>query len=290
MSIKNTPSKADSLLRKFKLNQFPEPEYIWIDRPILLCHGYGALASLLNKKSPLFDVCMLLRRHGIISFAPNVVPYATIETRAENWVEIIKKITQKTHSQKLHIIAHSMGGLDIRYACHELGLCKYIASVTTIATPHHGASLADFTLNTPNILKNNIAALTDWLADYMFPDKKSDTNGALYQLSTEYINTHFNNVYKSLPDIPCFSYSAAVGKGTNQPINTLLKYQNGIIYDREGINDGFVSVKSARWGHHLNTVNLSHLEQIKMNISKDRIPLWEEFWLGVIKTLSSEIG
>jgi len=278
------------ILKKLKLDSFPEPEYIKINFPILLCHGYGAIASMVKKKSPLYDVCMLLRSHGVLCFAPNIVPYARIETRAKNWKQVMDKLCEKTGCQKFNILAHSMGGLDIRYGCQHLGLCKYIASFTTIATPHRGASLADYALEQPEILRKNITSFTDWIADYIYPSEKSDTNGALQQLSTRYIQDHFNqeNQIGTNNNIPCFSYSAALGRGTQHPISKLLNFQNKIIFEREGINDGFVSVKSSKWGLHRGTVDLSHLEQIKMNISQDRIAKWEQFWLDVIKTLSEE--
>ena len=277
---------AQTLLKRFQLEQFPEPEYLHVDKPILLCHGYGALASMLNKKSPLYDVCMFLRSHGVLSFAPNVVPYAKIEIRAEHWKQIIETICERADSNKLHVIAHSMGGLDMRYACDNLGLCRYVESLTTIATPHRGASLADFTLNAPDVIRKNLTAFTDWIADYIFPDEKSDTHGALHQLRTNYIRQHFNSANGDISGLPCYSYSAAVGKGTDHSVSNLLKYQNSIIYEREGINDGFVSVESAKWGDHIKTIGLSHLEQIKINISKDRIPIWENFWLGIVENLS----
>jgi len=274
-----------NLLKRFQLEQFPEPEYLHVDKPVLLCHGYGALASMLNKKSPLYDVCMFLRSHGMLCFAPNVVPYAKIEIRAEHWKQIVQTICELTGSDKLHVIAHSMGGLDMRYACENLDLCKHVASLTTLATPHRGASLADFTLNAPEMIRKNLTAFTDWIADYIFPDEKSDTQGALYQLTTDYIRQHFNAANGDITGLPCFSYSAAVGKGTDYSISNLLKYQNGVIYEREGVNDGFVSVESAKWCNHIKTIPLSHLEQIKINLPKDRIPIWENFWLDVVKNL-----
>ena len=276
------------LLSKLKLEPFPEPEYIPLGYPVLLCHGYGAIASMVNKKSPLYDVSMFLRSHGVRCFAPNIVPYARIDTRAKNWQQVLEHLSERTGAKKFHVIAHSMGGLDIRYGCRHLDFCNYIATLTTIATPHKGTSLADYTLETPDILRNKITAFTDWIADYIYPNEKSDTNGALKQLATSYIRDHFNSNDNLTDRIPCFSYSAAVGKGTPQTISTLLKYQNRIVYKREGINDGFVSVNSSKWGTHRATIALSHMEQIKMNISKERLPKWEEFWLDVVRTLSKE--
>src|SRR5262249_40078789 len=45
--------------------------------------------------------------------------------------------------RKVHLIAHSMGGLDSRYMISRLGMADRILSLTTLGTPHQGTSLAD---------------------------------------------------------------------------------------------------------------------------------------------------
>src|SRR5699024_4307265 len=101
--------------------------------PVLLCHGYGAIASLV-KPSPLYDIAMLMRRHHVMAFAPNIVPYAKIEVRAARWVKLMQAIIKQSQAEKLNIIAHSMGGLDMRYALSQLGASEHAASFTTIST------------------------------------------------------------------------------------------------------------------------------------------------------------
>ncbi len=49
---------------------------------------------------------------------------------------IKKKSLQKLAQKKVNIIAHSKGGLDSRYAISHLGMDKYVATLTTINTPH----------------------------------------------------------------------------------------------------------------------------------------------------------
>jgi hypothetical protein len=57
----------------------------------------------------------------------------------------------------------------------------------------------------------------------------------------------------------------------------------------EGPNDGIVSSKSAEWGTHIECLELNHLEQLKLNIDKKRVPLWEKSWSKIMTTLS-ELG
>ncbi len=45
-------------------------------------------------------------------------------------------------TQRIHLVAHSMGGLISRYYLEELGGSHRALSLQTIATPHHGAPLS----------------------------------------------------------------------------------------------------------------------------------------------------
>jgi hypothetical protein len=80
-----------------------------------------------------------------------VDPVAGIEKRGDQFQERIMVALGKTGaeptldpSEKVHIIAHSMGGLDARYLLSKNanGIADYVSTLTTIGTPHQG--LADF--------------------------------------------------------------------------------------------------------------------------------------------------
>ena len=43
---------------------------------------------------------------------------------------------------RVDVIAHSLGGLDARYALAKLGLASRVRSLVTVGTPHHGTPLA----------------------------------------------------------------------------------------------------------------------------------------------------
>lgn len=279
--------ESSKYFQNLKLREFPEPEVVLLKYPILLCHGYGGITSII-KPSPLYEVCMLLREHGILAFAPNIVPYAKIETRSGQWVSRIEKLVEKHNFDKLNIVAHSMGGLDLRYALTHTDVARYVASLTTIATPHRGTSLAEFVLDTPDKFKEKLGDFFNWFGDSMYPKSKSDSVGAVKQLTRSYIQDTFNPLNPNREGLQYFSYSAAVGQGTDQPVNPIYRYQNNIIFEKEGSNDTFVSVESARWGNHVSTVPLSHLEQLKVQVGKERLPLVKNFWLGMVRNLAKE--
>lgn len=278
---------TDKWLKKFELNEFPEPETVDLKHPVLLCHGYGAIASLV-KPSPLYDVAILLRSHNVQAFAPNIVPYAKIETRAESWVKRIHELSESIPGGKVNIIAHSMGGLDIRYALSKLDVAQNVASLTTVSTPHRGTSLAELTLKTPETIRDKLADFLDWMGDRIYPHTKSDSVGSAAQLTRQYVTEVFNPSVPNVDDIPYYSYSSAVGKGTENPIRVIARYQNKHIFEIEGPNDGMVSVESAKWGEHVETSNLSHLEQMNMRVKNGREGVFKSFWLDVIKMLQDK--
>ncbi len=278
---------TEKWLAKYQLQMFPEPETVSLKYPVLLCHGYGAIASLL-KPSPLYDVAILMRTHNVKAFAPNIVPYATIQTRAADWTRVIRDLTEKLGADKINIIAHSMGGLDIRYALSKLHIAGQVESLTTICTPHRGTSLAELTLKTPDLIREKVVDFLDWMGNSLYPQTKSDSVGSIEQLTRKYVTEIFNPSISDVSTIPYYSYTSAVGKGTGQPIKVITKYQNNFIFDKEGPNDGFVSVESGKWGKHIKTGNVSHLEQINLRVKDDRKKFFDDFWLDVIKMLESE--
>lgn len=275
---------TEKWLAKYQLQMFPEPETVSLKHPVLLCHGYGAIASLL-KPSPLYDVAIMMRTHNITAFAPNIVPYATIETRAADWARVIENLLEKLEADKINIIAHSMGGLDIRYALSELNIADQVESLTTVCTPHRGTSLAELTLKTPDLIRDKVVDFLDWMGNSLYPKTKSDSVGSIEQLTRRYVTEVFNPSISDVQTVPYYSYTSAVGKGTDHPIKVITKYQNSYIFDEEGPNDGFVSVESGKWGKHIKTGNISHLEQINLRVKEDRKKLFDYFWLDVIKML-----
>ncbi|MBK97458.1 MAG: hypothetical protein CL672_01540 [Balneola sp.] len=275
------------LLKRLEIKEYPQPTVWSLRYPVLLCHGFGAIGSLV-KPSPLHDPCMCMRIHGLLAFAPNIVPYAPIEVRARSWVRIINYLSHRHSISKFNVIAHSMGGLDMRYALAHLGIEEKIASLTTIATPHKGTYLADFVRFTPEILSERIGDIVDWFADNVYIKECNDAFGSVDQLTRRYVQEHFNPNTPDPADIPIFSYSAAVGKGTNDSLNPIFLFQNNLIHEKEGSNDSFVSVESAQWGEHLGTIRLSHLNLINVQVgSREAKKRYLEFWTGIIQHLKS---
>ena len=166
---------------------------------------------------------------------------------ANNAEELKKKILQvieETGCQKVNIIAHSKGGLDARYAVSALNMENYVASLTTICTPHHGSSLIDFTNRLPEKVYLFVAKKINMIFARL-GDKNPDFYTAVKELSIQAVKD-FNNIIK---DSPAVYYQSYIAKMKNVFSDIVFSVPYSIIKHLEGDNDGFVSASSAVWGN-----------------------------------------
>ena len=112
--------------------------------PLLLVHG------LFFRDSDYFNywgrIPKELEANGAAIYYGNHPSAASVEDSARELDARIRQIVSETNCEKVNIIAHSKGGLDCRYALSALGTDAYVASLTTINTPHRGCEFADFLL------------------------------------------------------------------------------------------------------------------------------------------------
>jgi|HubBroStandDraft_1064217.scaffolds.fasta_scaffold02606_6 triacylglycerol lipase len=164
-------------------------------------------------------------------FAP-VSPLGSVQLRAQ---QLAIAIAAKFPSGEVHIIAHSMGGLDARclLAKNLLGLAGKgrIVSLSTISTPHHGSPVADLLLGEPAGLE---FPFRDLLAQFAAVNVH-----ALLDLATTGAPG-----FSERDPVSGVRYFAYAGSGLG---STLLFPTHLYIRLREGNNDGMVSVTSATW-------------------------------------------
>jgi pimeloyl-ACP methyl ester carboxylesterase len=111
---------------------------------LVFAHGYLGFKSLLGIDYYRGLQARITRLGGHAALFPQVPPFGTYEDRARALADAIQ---QAYPEGPVHIIAHSMGGLDSRFliACnlHGLSNAGRIASLTTLSTPHRGSPVAD---------------------------------------------------------------------------------------------------------------------------------------------------
>lgn len=179
---------------------------------------------------------------------------------------LAQRIKERFPNGDIHVIAHSMGGLDTRFLlCNNLeGLAVRIKSLSTVSTPHRGSPVADLLLGLlPAIDASPVRAVLNSF--------RSVRAGALDDLTTAFA-VQFNQQNPNLPNVRYYSYF-----GTGH-ISLALKPTHAFIASRgttaeEKSNDGIVSLASAKWpvdlveppwsadhlaqvGHNLDTLDL----------------------------------
>ena len=260
------PNKENALKRLVSLEPFPQPTLLKINQPVVLMHGFGMFAGI-RRQGHMHELAMHLRSRGVHAFAPNVPPYNPVAVRAGIWKERLSHIMAETGADKLVLIAHSMGGLDARYLISRLGFHSHITDLVTIASPHHGSSLANFVLEQPESLTEWLAGFANWMGTAAMKEVEADFKATINELTPEFVCDSFNQEVINHPEVRYWSYAGRAGKETPLSISPFLSPLNYILFNREGLNDGFVSIESAQWGHFLGIVDADHAQQLGFNLA-----------------------
>jgi triacylglycerol lipase len=201
-----------------------------------------------------------LEKGGHQVLAPPVPPLASCKARAE---QLAKAIDAKFGSNPVHIIAHSMGGLDCRMMIGKnfcgLGEKGRVLSLTTLSTPHRGSPVADLLAGKgPDDLRRK---LFDSL------DRIGIDVGALTDLTSEVDDT-LPDVARDFAQIHCRSYAAS-GRVDSRPTAALLLPTYLYVRDKDKSpqdNDGVVTVASATYGEFKGAWPCDHLQMVGYNL------------------------
>jgi triacylglycerol lipase len=108
------------------------------DTPVLLIHGYG------HNQSGWWALDRHLRLLGHTSVhRMNYLPLgAGVPALAERLAGRVEEIRSLTGAPRIHVVAHSLGGILLRWYVQELGGDRTVDVAITLATPHEGTSAA----------------------------------------------------------------------------------------------------------------------------------------------------
>jgi triacylglycerol lipase len=174
----------DGSFQKASASTFTKTRY-----PIVLAHGLTGFRQLFGVVDYFFGIPGDLQSGGAKVFVTQVSAVGSAEERGEQLLTQIEFIASSTGAGKVNLIGHSEGGLDARYVMAVRP--DLIASLTTVATPHQGADLADFFADniTANgfsgavfqAFGNSVGTVIDLLTGTSSPQ---DALGAVRSLST----------------------------------------------------------------------------------------------------------
>ncbi|PSQ89626.1 MAG: lipase [Bacteroidetes bacterium QS_4_64_154] len=250
---------ASALRRITGLEPSPQPSIIPVRTPIVLMHGFGVGASF-RRGGHLHQEALHLRSRGVRAIAPNVSPYSTVRARTAQWDDRLRRVLEEVQTQRLVLVAHSMGGLDARYLISEMGWHEQVDALVTIATPHRGSAVASLVLDQPELVRNWLTDAADWLGTHILDH----------------------------PDVAYWSYGCQAGKGTDAPIAPIFRYSNQYLFEREGVNDGIVSVQSAHWGEYQGTVDADHSRQVGLSPGLASHFDSNAFYASIVKKLADD--
>jgi triacylglycerol lipase len=219
--------------------------------PVVLLHGlfgFDELALGPARVAYFRGLTGTIDRLGAEVHRLRVARTGRISLRARQLARRIEALDAK----RVNLIAHSMGGLDARYAIARLGLSERVASLVTLGTPHRGTPLADLGARALGLAGLELAAFRDLTTTRMaaFNRKVGDARGVWY--------------------------GSVVAHASGLALHPLLWPTQRLLLAREGPNDGVVSLASQAWGEVIAEIEADHWAQIGWSPRFDAAELFEE--------------
>ncbi len=254
--------------------------------PILLVHGvFFRDFRYLNYWG---RVPKELEKNGAKVYYGEQQSAGTVESCAIELANKIETIIKETGCEKVNIIAHSKGGLDSRVAITQFGSAPYVASLTTINTPHRGCIFSEYLMGkAPNTMKDYIANKYN-TALRNFGDKEPDFIGAVMDLSATKCKER-NEVTPNVEGVLYESVMSYCNKAWHGRFPINVSYN--VVKYFDGKNDGLVSVESAKWGSSFTLLEpkgkrgISHGDLIDLNRENIKDFDVREFYVGLVSSL-----
>jgi triacylglycerol lipase len=236
-----------------------------LQAPIILVHGLLGFDRL-----KVFGWTLASYFPGIPEFladAGNRVGVARLSPTggvAERAAQLKAYLEREYPGEAVHLVAHSMGGLDSRYMISCMDMADRVLSLTTLGTPHRGTPFADW-----GLLRLECVARP-------FFEAAGIPHQAFYDLTT----TRCREFNEAVPDSPRVRYFSVAGR--EERVRSPLSWHvlsMPIVTEKEGPNDGIVSVASATYGESIDVWDGDHLSLVNWTnpvggIRHDRTPAY----------------
>lgn len=169
------------------------------------------------------------------------VPQMPSRTGVEQRALAVRTLLLSLGEAPVVLVGNSMGGLVARALATRYDPLKRIRVVATLCSPHRGSPIADRALAGESRVPDIVV---DFLAD------------AVGDLSVARAQT-FNSETPDRDDVFYLSWAAS---RPHHEMPFWFKKREAYIAEREGPNDGLVSVASATWGDLIATERADHVE------------------------------
>jgi triacylglycerol lipase len=228
--------------------------------PVVLVHGLAGYGRL-NVGGSTFmsywtNVPEAIAAAGNRVYVPRLPPTASIVRRAATLKTFLDR---ELPGEAVHLIAHSMGGLDSRYMITHLGMADRVRSLTTLGTPHRGTAFADWGIR-------RVERLVRPVFDLLGLSRE-----AFHDLATAACR-EFND---RTPDAPGVRYFSVAGRFALDWTLPEWQLSHRIIARLEGDNDGLVAVSSAKWGEAFEVWEGDHASLVNRALTPSPVrPRW----------------
>jgi triacylglycerol lipase len=297
-------------------------------QPLVLAHGFNA--STTNSWA-FFQVKEALEADGNFVVLAEVEPFQGVEKRA---LRLGKQLDQARidfcaarpsdgclDTVKVNLVAHSMGGLDARWAVSVLGYAPRVASVTTISTPHGGSAVADVALGIlpddglGKAMLDGLASMwgrhisTAELADdsdlHAAFESLAESNAAAFAAAAPNVPGVYYQSYAGVSRITGGLRSASAqrdldsvceGKVFGNParadfMDLSLSPMSLVVGHFSSVpQDGMVTVANAKWGEFQGCLAADHLDEVGQpkHAGRNR---WRSFnHLSFYRNLATDLG
>lgn len=267
--------------------------------PIILVHGFSGFTDI-GGVDYFYEVADDLRAAGADVTAPSLPPYDSSDQRAVALADVVDEVLARTRAERVHLIAHSQGGIDSRVLITDLGYADRVASVITISTPHRGSVVADVAGAAPDGVLNPAGRFLGWLLGALEDEPPTEAAwlsgddvdaepdprlaDAFAALSTA-TRVAFDESHPDPEGVAIFSVA-----GVTNLLSLEHEACDGSVWERSdrvdvvdaalagaglllsgsdgGLpwsptpNDGLVTVASARWGTFLGCIPADHFDEI----------------------------
>ena len=236
-----------------------------------------------------------LETNGATIYYGNHQSAASVANSAQELADRIKQIVKDTGCEKVNIIAHSKGGLDTKYATAMLDVAPFVASITTINTPHLGCEFAEYLLDkAPEGFRKKVADTYNSALK-----KLGDDNPSFIDAVTDLTASRCREIWNETSKYDFKGngiYTQSVGSCMNKATGGAfpLNMSYNLVKHFDGKNDGLVGEKSFPFGEDYTYLEnkgprgISHGDMIDLN--RENIDGFDvrEFYVNLVSKLKEK--
>jgi len=266
--------------------------------PIVFFHGMAGTDTFVGVMDYWYGVEPVLSDAGYLSRMPAGGALAEPAQRAEQFSSALDAMEEEGIGRRFNLVGHSQGGIDARYLISAMDQGLRIASLTTIAAPHHGSPFADVADGTVFAIPGFSALVDQALTEItellgLGPGELAEATQSVTTAAMEEFNATVpdseHTAYYSWSGRTC-GYAEWICQSNNngEVVRPMFWASYRLTDAIAGPNDGLVPISSAQWGEHLGTLPADHLDEVGLFFGQTGNFDHEGFYLSEARRLADE--